>query len=483
MYKKVRKYIEEHHMLEGIDYVIAGLSGGADSVCLLFMLREYLLETETRTGTLPCRLTAVHVHHGIRGEEADADARFCRELCEKLKVEYRQYDYDVPAMAERAHLSEEEMGRKLRYDAFWAAVPQGRKAVVAVAHHQNDQAETVLFHLARGSFLKGGRGMEPVHDGVIRPLLCVNREEIENWAAHQRVEYRMDSTNFEGKYARNRMRLTVMPCFERNINSESVRNICRFAERMAELDDYLELRTAEAYASHVKERTAEAEQGLFLADSLKQEHTVIRKSVAYKALSGLFGFRDLQEKHVNYLLALYEAQTGRSISLPGGVVAKRTYNGINLGMEWNTIQEDLPEYFVTVERLGPEKEKIRKDIMNKKNADDHCTKYFDYGKIRNYIMTDQTDNVSAGQKEPEISVRHRRPGDYMIIDHAGHRKKIKELLIECKVPLEERDRLWLFAIGSNILWVAGIRGTAQFWIDEKTEEMLKLEIKREKGFY
>ena len=173
-------------MLENTGILVAGLSGGADSVCLVAVLKE-IIEKEQ----LDIRLLAVHVNHGIRGTEAERDEQFAKQLCRQLSVEYISRRVDVPSVAHQEKLSEEEAGRILRYRIFKEIATQqekhtGRKVKIAVAHHQNDQAETVLMNLVRGSSLRGICGIRPVRDNIIRPVLCVSRGQIEEYLTQNR---------------------------------------------------------------------------------------------------------------------------------------------------------------------------------------------------------------------------------------------------------------------------------------------------------
>lgn len=472
MYEKVSSFIEKYHMLEGIERVVVGLSGGADSVCLLFMLRRYIEENKFSHRV---KLTAVHVHHGIRGDAADEDAFFCRELCTELDIEYRQYNYDVPALATQSGIGEEAMGRKLRYEAFRECIEAGERGVIAVAHHQNDQAETVLFHLVRGSHIKGTRGMEPVSGQIIRPLLCTRRSEIEAWAEDSHISYCTDTTNYSEDYTRNCLRLRVIPYLEEHVNRQTVQNICAYADRMAEVDDYIGRQTDEAYERYVSEAEGHA---LLVSKELCREHHLIQSGVLYRVLTAFTGMKDLEQKHVDACIALFGLQCGRSISLPGKITAKRIYDGMKLSALWNTngartasgqphirlLTEETDDYC----GFSSWKELITA-IIDKKFINDSYTKFFDYGKIKKYIA-DCGNNV-------QLAARHRQQGDYMIIDHDGHRKKLKELLIDARIPAESRDDLWLFTIGSMVLWVVGVRGTAWFWVDEATTQLIRLEVK------
>ncbi len=484
MYKRVEAFIEENNMLKDKDIVVLGLSGGADSVCLFLMLNKYILDKQADT-----RLVAVHINHGIRGDEAARDADFCRDMCKEQGTEYRLYNYDVLAYAKGQGLSCEEAGRRLRYEAFHMVEAEykaaGLNTVIAVAHHKNDQAETVLHNIVRGSALKGAMAIRPVRDGIIRPLLCLGRQEIEAFLKEQGQEYCTDSTNLEDEYIRNRLRNKVIGYLEEEINTGAITNLCRFADKMALVEDYIAERTGQALDKYVKHD----ESCVFIKDELITEHSVIVAGVIYEVLKSLCGYRDLEEKHVSYVEGLFKLQSGRRINLPKQVVAKRTYEGVfvckedksakkqdmlqlacvfdekkkSIQLEWNKIRFEL-----SVKRVEEVYEALGiSDIFNKNFPNDLYTKFFDYDKITEYANS--LGNIS-------LCLRGRQAGDYITIDKNGHTKKLKQYFIENKIPENERDCIPLFALGNNIIWISGRRGSADFWLDERSRLVLELHM-------
>ncbi|MBQ2576517.1 MAG: tRNA lysidine(34) synthetase TilS, partial [Lachnospiraceae bacterium] len=210
--KKVFSYIEEHHMLETGDLVVAGVSGGADSVCLLFVLLSY-------AKIHPIKIAVVHMDHKIRPESGE-DADFVRRLCEENNLPFYLYEKQINDMAVEMKCSTEEAGRMARYQAFSEVADKLSKEMtdsekkakvkIAIAHNKNDTCETMLFHLFRGSGLKGLCGILPVRDKLIRPLLCLQRSEIETYLAEMGVSYCTDATNAEDDYTRNRIRHNIL---------------------------------------------------------------------------------------------------------------------------------------------------------------------------------------------------------------------------------------------------------------------------------
>ena len=244
---EIKRYIGANQLIRPGDGVVVGLSGGPDSVFLLYAL--YTLQ-----GRMGFTLRAVHVHHGIRGAEADRDEAFSEKLCAKLDIPFQAVHVAAPAYAAQHGLSLEEAARILRYEALEAArqqLGQTRAAWIAVAHHLDDQAETVLHNLVRGAGLRGLAGMENRRNHVIRPLLSIKREDILKWLKQYDIPYVTDSTNADLHYTRNRIRSTVLPEL-REINPEASAHIAHSAALLREADAYfhaLALQYVDAHAT------------------------------------------------------------------------------------------------------------------------------------------------------------------------------------------------------------------------------------------
>ena len=244
---EIKRYIGANQLICPGDGVVVGLSGGPDSVFLLYALHTL----QPRMGFT---LRAVHVHHGIRGAEADRDEAFSEKLCAKLEIPFQAVHVAAPAYAAQHGLSLEEAARILRYEALEAArqqLTQAPAAWIAVAHHLDDQAETVLHNLVRGAGLRGLAGMENRRNHVIRPLLSIKREDILKWLKQNDIPYVTDSTNADPHYTRNRIRSTVLPEL-REINPEASAHIAHSAALLREADAYfhaLALQYVDAHAT------------------------------------------------------------------------------------------------------------------------------------------------------------------------------------------------------------------------------------------
>ena len=318
---KVWEYIREYEMISEGDKIVVGLSGGADSVFLFFIM----LGLKERMNV---EFVCVHVHHGIRGEEADRDKRFVEELCREYGIVERTFCYKVKEIVKERRISEEEVGRILRYESFRKVMTELAYNKIAVAHNLGDQAETIIHHLCRGSGLDGLAGIEPVTGEIIRPLLCLDKKEIERWLTQKGKEWKVDSTNLTGDYTRNRIRGEVLPLLEDKVNKEAVAHIAACGEALLEVKRYINKRGIEAYHKMVEEK--EGEIGILL-EEWEKEDVVIQKKVWILAIEKMAsGRKDITSKHIQALLELAEKEVGKKIDLPGEIYAQRGYEKVYL---------------------------------------------------------------------------------------------------------------------------------------------------------
>lgn len=286
--------------------VVLGLSGGRDSVALLRLLVQQ-----------GCSVHALHVHHGIREAEAEADAAFCARLCDALDVPFELQRVDVPALAAEQGISLETAGRHARRWLLAAAARRWRGCTVALAHHADDQAETVLFHLARGS--AGMRGMQPVHEagGItwIRPLLSCRRAQITEWLQQLKQPWRDDSTNTVADVARNSLRLEVLPMLNKALGRDVTPILNRSARLQGETQEALEAALTALPMLDPQER-------LYLP-FVWQQPLVLQKAILRRFLQ-LNRVADISEELVLSILAILPADAPAArVNLPGGRQACR----------------------------------------------------------------------------------------------------------------------------------------------------------------
>ena len=312
-------------MINVEDKVVLGVSGGKDSVCLFHILIEF-----------GAKLEVVHVNHCIRGEEAYRDQNFVEELCKKYNVNFHLYTYNIPELSKELKMSEELVGRNCRRTAFEDVLSKTGSKCIALAHHKNDRAETMIFNICRGSGINGMSSIKPVNGLYIRPLLSVNRDEINEYIRENNLKYVEDSTNNESIYTRNRIRHNVLNEMK-IINKKAVDNINRTIDNLSEISDYIEIETNGAYNNCVREY----ENGLLVDENLvKNYHPVIQKTVLRKSIEVIHGnLIDISEKHIYTVIDLYNHGNGKYLCLPKGIVAKKVKKNILLYKEKRILQQ------------------------------------------------------------------------------------------------------------------------------------------------
>ena len=419
--------------------MLLGVSGGADSTCLFCVLTAL-------AKNMPLSLAVVHVHHGIRGEEAEEDARFVQELCERESVPFFLERADVPALAKEWGVSSEAAGRRVRYEAFRRWKDAWGADVIAVAHQKEDSAETVLLNLFRGSSLSGLRGLRPQNADIIRPLLCLRRSEVLEILQKIGQPYREDSTNEGDDYTRNRIRHQILSYAEEAINAQAVEHILSAASRIGEAKDYLD-REAKERLEAMRERRP---SGVFLKEAVWREtDKELRGMICRDAMAQVRGSAtDLETVHIRALAELFDKRPGKWLNLPGGL-ARREDGGILLDRGGSQAEE-------ADESPGILRVTGRDEY--KKILENSCTKCFDYDKIDGYVI-----------------FRHRQPGDYISIAPTG-KKSIRRFMIDQKIPREKRDSIWLLADGSHILWIVGYRVSEYYKVNDQTKRILEASI-------
>ena len=479
--QKIKSYCEKNHMFQQGDRVVAGLSGGADSVFLCLVLKELAKEWNLF-------LHLVHVNHGIRGQEAEADEAFCRQFATNLEVPITVFHGDVPALVRSSGMSEEEAGRVYRYQCMEQFCEREGFHKLAVAHHRDDQAETVLFQLLRGSSLRGLGGMRPVRGRLVRPLLEISRQEIEQSLCELEQSWCEDSTNRQLQYSRNRIRQQVLPFLEKEVAPGATEHLAHTAKQLQEVFDYLSEQTQEVYSRLVNREGNRwnLETGEFL-----QLPAVLQRELVMLLFEQAAGSRkDITRRHVDSFCLLSAGETGKRLTLPYGLEAGKDY-----GMVWLAKRLDEKKPGVRTEKLGQDKkgqevcaislsglqpgeqaeyfmdtfrgeklsvliEKFSLQEILKQNygkvPKNNCTKWFDYARINGML-----------------EFRHPQDGDFFWLDQNGSRKKLSRFLIDQKIPLEQRKGLWVLALGKHIVWIPELgRSSAAFYVTEETQDVV-----------
>ncbi|MDO4437997.1 MAG: tRNA lysidine(34) synthetase TilS [Eubacteriales bacterium] len=320
---EVLKRIRKEAVLRAGDAVLVGFSGGADSVCLLDMLASVrrLLKIE---------VYAMHINHQLRGDEAERDELFCREFAREAAVDFTCKRLDVLSYQEEKKLSLEEAARILRYDALEQrqkelSLATGKKVWIATAHHADDQAETILMNMLRGSGLKGMGGMRPARDCILRPLLGIGKKDILAYIERNSLSYVTDSTNLCNDYTRNKIRNEILPVLNRDVNTRASEHINSIGDICREADDYF-TRIAREYIENEAEILEDGRAILLNQNVLKEKDKIIRRYVIIEGLRSLnIPLKDWGERHFEDIDALLFMSKGAHVDLPGKIMAENKY--------------------------------------------------------------------------------------------------------------------------------------------------------------
>ncbi len=443
--ENVQNYIDRYHMLEIKDSVVVGVSGGADSVCLLTVLCELKAKYELT-------VKAVHVNHMIRGEEADRDENSVRNLCQKYDVPLTVIKKDVPAYAHETGMSEEEAGRDIRYKAFAEEAEKlGETVKIAVAHNRDDLAETVLFNMVRGSSVAGLAGIKPVRDNIIRPLLGTSRSDIESFLEERNIEYVTDSTNLETDYARNKIRQIILPELK-NINSEAVEHIAKVAEDAAAMSaDTVDK------ISGIVDYSADENKAVISVETLSALDHITAGEAVLTAVHAVCGRRkDITRRHVESVLSLTGLKSGAGVDLPYGIRVRRSYGDVIFEIPVKCTgsgDKESDEVHLT----GRIETKVYDYEPGMEISKKTYTKMFDYDKIKGVL-----------------GLRIPRPDDTLVVNADGGRKKLSKLFTDMKVDRGLRNSVPVVCDDRDVIWVVGYRISEAYKISDKTQRVIEI---------
>ena len=472
---KVYNFIKKERMLEQADAVVVGFSGGADSTALMTVLYEL----RRLLGVEP---VAVHINHGIRQEAAE-DETFAGNYCKERGIRFISVQEDIPSLSKKWNMTEEEAGRKVRYEAFNKAVTdlagEGKKAVIAVAHHEDDVAETLLMNLLRGSGLRGAGAIRPVRDNVIRPLLCVTRREIEGYLQEKGIGYCTDSTNAENIHTRNKIRNEVMPYLIKNINDEGAEHLFRAATDFARADEYIRGQASELFSRIVT--ITGGKEVSFNVTEFGLQPGIIREYLILMCFEALVTARkDITRAHVEAVLELTDTTDGGGcLNLPYDILAERNYNEFRMFVQNSGKREksetsvetrfdvlsllkdkNSQKININLPGLGVAEIEILEYNGKTPYPTASYTKWFDYDRIQTAVF------------------RTREPEDEIILDKgdAFYSKKLSKYMTDEKIPAAVRDSLPILAEGNSIIWVPGYRYGSKYKVSSNTKKILAINI-------
>lgn len=424
VFEKIKREVLEKNLIRPGDRVVIGCSGGPDSMFLTEFFRKYREEWSLE-------LIIAHVNHGVRGEAAKKDAEFVRDYCLRHSLTYRLYNTNMNQKAAEWQVSPEEAGRRLRYRFFYRLA--GEKGKVAVAHTFDDQAETVLMRLIRGSGPDGTGGMEEKKGQLIRPLLGIRRRELIQALESRGIEYRIDGTNLETEYTRNFIRRKILPLMkELNPNVKSA--LVRYSELEREDREYFERETEKYIGRYVAFENGDAifdDKVLDLPEALGNR--ILRSLFERVAGTG----KDFTKHHTEILREGLTLQSGKSLDLPEDIV----------------LSSEFGKY-----RLGKRREPVREEVFLRIGRNQTPWGIFTVEYVEEYSISGKREAVFSGDLPVEtLKLRIRRPGDRMIPFGRSSNVKVKDIFQSEKIPVSRRDDIPFLLSGEEILWIPGVR--------------------------
>lgn len=459
MLKTIIDTIEKNNMLDKTDKVVVAVSGGPDSLCLLHIL--YRLRYK-----FGISLCAVHLNHGLRGKEADEDEKFVENFCKKINIEFKSKKVDINEIAKRYSLSCESAGRKIRYEFFNEIRQKIGAQKIAIAHNANDQAETILMRIMRGTGLDGLVGIKPVRDEIfIRPLINITRHEIEQYCIENNLNPRIDKTNFETMYSRNKVRLEIIPYIEKNFNEDIVKTLNRMSEIIKVDADYLNKISYEKFKKYCD---ITSEKVIISKEAFLENEAIVSRILRFsleKVSGNLYNFEKI---HISNIMDIQKNSTGKELTLPNHIIVYNDYANIVILKDLKVHAKHKNNYILH-EGINNIQEYsckiyIKKSpcIENKKYNSNRFMQYFDLDKIKGSIV-----------------LRNKKEGDKFIPLGMNGSKKLKSMFIDLKISKNRRKNIPLICFGKDIGWVVGYRISNIFKIDNKTKNILAIRFESE----
>ena len=459
----VCSYMKKLHMTAPGEKVLLGLSGGADSVCLFYVFLALQKE-------MGISFEAAHVNHMLR-ESAVRDEEFVKNLCEREGIRVHVLRSDVAAVAGENGMSTEEAGRKVRYEFFAETARKVGAQKIAVAHHMDDQAETILFHMCRGTGLDGLCGIRPVRDNIIRPLLSIGREEIECYLDEIGADYVTDETNAQTDYSRNRIRHKVLPVLEKEVCEGAAEHIAGAGQIVLQARDYLQQQLHEALSRCADFRQLQQGRIVLLLEIYDQLHPYLSGEIIRYCIAQLAGSKkDISAVHVEAVQRLAGLQVGSSSDLPYGICVKKSYHELIFSKDkWEEndaepfcVYVDPAELEHGVQVILPDGREMNLKVSEfDLNADiptKTYTKWLDYDKIEGPLM-----------------VRSPREDDFFYFNHKN-RKFVKDYMVNEKIPAWQRNESILVTGGNHMLYFVGKRISSYVKTDETTKRILEITV-------
>lgn len=433
MIDKIKKHIKENNLIEDGENIVIGFSGGPDSVLLLYALNELRKE-------YGYNLLAVHINHQLRGEEAVKDEEFSKDFSNSIGVKCISFHMDVNGYAKEHKISVEDAGRRIRYEKFHEVLEEEfGKGVIAVGHHKNDDAETILINLIRGAGGAGLSGISSKSNNIVRPLIDITKGEILEFLKENKIPYVEDKTNFENDYLRNKIRNVIIPYIENEINENFIDSLTRSSKIIESNEDFLE-----DYVSNLNLISHERNYYKLNCKDFEKHHIAIQRKLILKAYESIKGDRkDISFTNVESIRKIILQNSGEFY-----------INNFLLYMAYGYLYLIFKDEKKQEEFIIREKGKynfrdfiIKVDIVENKNI-----------KVQRKEAIFPKEFLDEG-----IVVRSRKPGDKIKLKNFT--KKVKDIFIDSKVPKHLRDEIPILQYKDDIIWITGLKRTHNYLVD------------------
>lgn len=420
MFSQVITYIKTHHLFSGGEKIVVAVSGGPDSMALLHILWKL---SEDRGPTL----IAAHLHHGLR-TQADQDLELVQKQCTAWGIQLEEKRLDVAQLARSDKRSVEEMGRICRYDFFREVLQKHQADCIATAHHQEDNAESVLLHLLRGSGTQGLRGILPINNNIVRPLLGVKKAQILEYLIDNQVPYRVDLSNTDMGFTRNRIRHELIPYLKEHYNPQLINGLNQLADIILQEDDWLQMLITELWAKVVKE-----DQGSLVLElpSFYQAHPAAQRRLILSICRHLTGSLNWEKRDIDSIIRLGQSPgSAHYLGLKQHLMVYKVYQQLR----FTTLRRRSAAFHydfvapgeITIEATG---ELVSCSVV-----------------ARADLTKSDRDTILDWEKlDHPLQLRSRMPGDRFTPIGAHSSQKLKKYYIDRKIPWEERERIPLLA--------------------------------------
>ncbi|ACD51608.1 tRNA lysidine(34) synthetase TilS [Clostridium botulinum] len=466
MKKKVLSYIVDNNLIKSGDKILVALSGGPDSLCLLNILKELREELDIEIG-------AAHLNHLLRGEDAFKDEEFVISTCKEMNIPYYVKRVDINKYSKEHKLSSELAGRNVRYGFFDEILKKDGFNKIATAHNANDQAETIIFRLMRGTGLEGLGGIKVCReDKIIRPILCLTRKEVEKYIKEKNLNPRIDKTNFEKIYNRNKIRLDIIPYIQNNFNEDIVKTLNRMSLLIQKDNAFIERLCIKAYNEYCKKNT-DSKFYILKKELFKEDQAIVTRIIRTALIEYSKSHYDFEMKHIYDILELSKKETGKGINLPKNIYVENIYGDIKISSKMKEdIKVDKTEFLLNKKSIGEDRIQFNNyefeiSVLKNKSTnlidlkENKLVKYFDLDKINENIL-----------------FRTRKNGDKITPLGMKGQKKLKDIFINMKVPKEERDLIPVICFDNDIAWILGLQISDNFKVTNNSKNILKIVAER-----